>query len=405
MVAADLTIVTPWYPTPEHPFGGAFVASQVAALTDAGYQVDVIHTQERDLLGAKPRFGPLRPRWRAWLERNGANWGPTSDPFGGGARLVRIPVPRRSGVPVAELARLHRDATATAVRCLGGWGRLVHAHVGALSGFAVAGLAPTRTPVVITEHYSRIQRILRRPVGRAVYAQSLLRADVFITVGESLRRDILGRMPWADHMEVLPNVVALPGVVPRETPPESLRRWICVGALIERKRPELVMKAFEVFGRAHPDATLTFVGSGELADGLVRKATDLAIGDRVEFLGGLPPEDAIRVIRDSDLLVHLSSRETFGVVVAEALGCGTPVIATRSGGPEEILDSELEPIAGMILDVDIDAEMVAHSASQLQDRLATLQPALAAAECSRRYSPASIAERLVDVYTRVGWKP
>lgn len=403
MAAPDLTVVTPWYPTPEHPFGGVFVASQVAALTTAGYSVDVIHAHERALTRSTPAFGPLRPRWRAWLESHKDLWQAGADPYGGAARLVRVPVPTRSGAPIPEQARLHRDATETAARCLGGWGRLIHAHVGFLSGFAVAGLAPARTPVVVTEHYSRIQRILRRPAGRAIYSQSLLRADVFITVGQSLLRDIKDRMPWAENLEVLPNVVALPGIVPKGSPPESLRRWVCVGALIPRKRPDLVLDSFAIFHRGNPGATLSFVGSGELRDSLIRQAESLAISDRVEFLGGLPPDRAVRVIRDRDLLVHLSSRETFGVVVAEAVGCGTPVIATRSGGPEEILDSELEPISGMILDVDVDAETVAQSALQLQARLAGLKPAEAAAECYRRYSAPSIASRLVETYRRTGW--
>lgn len=405
MPTADLTVVTPWYPTPGQPFAGAFVASQVAALTAAGYSVDVIHTLEHALTRSRPAFGSLRPRWRAWLSRNAARWGPVEDPYGGGTRLVRVPVPIRSGVPIPEQARLHRDATEVAIRQLGGWGRLIHAHVGYLSGFAVAGLAPARTPVVVTEHYSRIQRILRRPPGRAVYAQALLRADAFLTVGRSLLEDIKDRMPWADNLEVLPNVVTLSGISPRSAPPESLTRWICVGALIERKRPALVLDAFATFRKSNPEAELVFVGSGELRDALARQADSLGLASRVEFAGALPPDRAVAEIRKSDLLVHLSSRETFGVVVAEAVGCGTPVIATRSGGPEEILDDELEPIAGMVLDVDVDAETAARSAVQLQARLAGLKPAEAVAECVRRYSPESIASRLTDVYARLGWQP
>jgi glycosyltransferase involved in cell wall biosynthesis len=53
--------------------------------------------------------------------------------------------------------------------------------------------------------------------------------------------------------------------------------------------------------------------------------------------------------------VLTSERETFGVVLIEALAAGLPVIATRAGGPEEIVTSEV----GGIVDGDDQAQLVA----------------------------------------------
>jgi glycosyltransferase involved in cell wall biosynthesis len=57
----------------------------------------------------------------------------------------------------------------------------------------------------------------------------------------------------------------------------------------------------------------------------------------VRFLGIQPPDKVAEVMRRSTLLVLPSRRETLGAVLIEALACGTPVVATRCGGPEDVV--------------------------------------------------------------------
>jgi glycosyltransferase involved in cell wall biosynthesis len=52
------------------------------------------------------------------------------------------------------------------------------------------------------------------------------------------------------------------------------------------------------------------------------------------FYGNLPHDRAMQMLAGMDFLIHPSSFETFGVVLAEAMAVGLPVIATRCGGPE-----------------------------------------------------------------------
>lgn len=46
------------------------------------------------------------------------------------------------------------------------------------------------------------------------------------------------------------------------------------------------------------------------------------------------------IVRIADFFVHASSSESFGVVILEALASGVPVIATRSGGPEDFVTED-----------------------------------------------------------------
>ena len=60
----------------------------------------------------------------------------------------------------------------------------------------------------------------------------------------------------------------------------------------------------------------------------------------VIFHGTKAKQEVVECMRQCDFLVSPSLFETFGVVIIETLACGKPVIATRSGGPEEILNKE-----------------------------------------------------------------
>jgi glycosyltransferase involved in cell wall biosynthesis len=64
---------------------------------------------------------------------------------------------------------------------------------------------------------------------------------------------------------------------------------------------------------------------------------ELDIGDRVVFTG--EKKDISSWINALDLLIHPSRRESFGRVIVEALAREIPVVATRSGGSEEILEA------------------------------------------------------------------
>ncbi|MDX6622086.1 MAG: hypothetical protein QOE75_18 [Solirubrobacterales bacterium] len=71
------------------------------------------------------------------------------------------------------------------------------------------------------------------------------------------------------------------------------------------------------------------------ADGLHRLAAELGVADRVRFLG--ERGDVPQVLAAADLLLLPSWREAFGRIAIEAMAMGTPVVATDSGGPAEIV--------------------------------------------------------------------
>jgi glycosyltransferase involved in cell wall biosynthesis len=88
------------------------------------------------------------------------------------------------------------------------------------------------------------------------------------------------------------------------------------------------------------DFHLTFVDrpGAEMAPRMVR---ELSLGDRVTFTGRLPVVELVRTHNEASLFVSPSLYEGFGLPAAEAMACGTPVVATTAGAfPEVIADGE-----------------------------------------------------------------
>jgi glycosyltransferase involved in cell wall biosynthesis len=111
-------------------------------------------------------------------------------------------------------------------------------------------------------------------------------------------------------------------------------RWIAVGRLHDQKDYGTLLSAL----RSVPDAQIDIAGQGPLLASLIELARKLGVNDRVNFLGlskNLP-----ELLPKYDGFVLSSAWEGFGLVVAEAMACGLPVVATRSGGPEEIIGED-----------------------------------------------------------------
>lgn len=108
-----------------------------------------------------------------------------------------------------------------------------------------------------------------------------------------------------------------------------------VGRLVRIKQFSVLLQAFEKV-RQDIDARLVLIGRGPRREALMKQAYELGVQSHVEFLGFV--SNPFKYMKRADLLAHTSRYEGFGLVVVEALACGTPVVATECpGGPSDIL--------------------------------------------------------------------
>lgn len=111
--------------------------------------------------------------------------------------------------------------------------------------------------------------------------------------------------------------------------------FLAVGRLFEAKDYPNLLTAFAKISDQLPTSILWIVGDGPLRAELEGMSRDFGLGQRVRFLG--VRHDIPALLSAADVFVLSSAWEGFGLVVAEAMACELPVVATDCGGVNELL--------------------------------------------------------------------
>ncbi|MDN3240408.1 glycosyltransferase [Glycomyces tritici] len=356
-----VTVVTPWYPDAQRPYRGSFVQAMVEAVAPGLDSVDVYHLDGWAVTPEPGKLARVRDLQHRLLPRALA-----PAPAVAGATLYRLPVVIERSRDHALHARRHAEWLRVALDGEPIESDLIHAHVPMYGGYAALENARPGARVYLTEHSSFLADVLAQQDARALYDEILDRCAGIFVVGEPLHR-LIGEV-FPHHTGKLAYIAnPIDFTAQRPGPPTALRRWLSVAGLIERKRIDHLLRAFADCQAEDPDLTLTLAGEGELRRGLLALSAELGLEDAVEFIGAVEPGDVPGLMADHDLLVHTSRHETFGVVVVEALAAGTPVLVTRSGGSDQVLEG-IEDDAGQLVDVVDDPRAFADAYRSLRDR-------------------------------------
>lgn len=267
---------------------------------------------------------------------------------------------------------------------------VIHAHWWIPAGLA----APPDVPMVLTCHGSDVRLLERKPLTRWFARPTFRRARVVTTVSRALAA-ALGRCVKAD--------VADDAVQPM--PVANVERpWsvggggiVVLGRLTEQKRVHLALDAYAEMRRRGERRPLTIAGDGAARAALKVQAGGLALGDTVRFLGEVAPAAVPELLGRADLVLIPSIAEGFGLVAAEALMQGVPVVACEDGGG--LLD--VVPASGAGRVVAPLADAIADAArSLLQDPAVPDAARRAGEQWRERLSPEFVADRCLAWYRR-----
>lgn len=178
--------------------------------------------------------------------------------------------------------------------------------------------------------------VVRRLLGRQLHDLHIANSRA---QGAFLRR--FAHVP-PRRLLVIPNGVDCghftPGPPPRPPLLDPARRWIlCVSQARAEKRVDLILRSMaRIAAQAEfADVSLAYVGAGDELARWRELAASLGIADRVCFAGH--QDNTLPWYRSASIMVHAAERESFGLVIAEAMACALPVVAMAAAGPAEIV--------------------------------------------------------------------
>jgi glycosyltransferase involved in cell wall biosynthesis len=323
-----ILLVSQMYPGPGDPDLGVFVAQLETALRERGHELERAVLDSRS--GGKRRYATLA------------------------ARTLRT-------------ARRFRPD-------------VVYAHFLVPAGLTAA--LASRAPLVVTAHGRDVRNVGSIRGIAPLTRWTIARAAAVIAVSHYLRRELEAKVPEArGKTEVIDSGVDLERFNVEPAPPPDGPRFVCIGALTERKNVVRLADAFEGL----QEGMLTFVGDGPLRARLEGRRN-------VELEGSVPHDEVPARIAAAHVVCQPSLIEPFGQAVLEAMACGRSVVATRVGGPPEFVPAG----AGVLVD-PLDADALADA---LRAAAALPCPNPAARSTAERHDVREQARRVEQVLER-----
>lgn len=263
-------------------------------------------------------------------------------------------------------------------------------------------------PCFATAHHSDQMGFRYDQRMRPYATQAAAGAQRIFCISEFVRRGVLELYPGVDPEKVLvlENGYNQRVFVPQQVSRAELLRALGVqddaalpivsfsGKISRTKGVDILLRANALLQRERK-ALLIIAGAGHLGEEFSpEEEADFHL-ENVHLVGHHPQPTLAQLHNVSTVSVIPSRTEGFGIAALEAMGCGAPLVATRSGGPESFAVGEIVPVedpaalAQAILKI---LSLEPKAAQELRQ---------AALEKARRYSWERVVERRLDCYHQV----
>ncbi|RIQ20559.1 glycosyltransferase family 4 protein [Jiangella rhizosphaerae] len=271
---------------------------------------------------------------------------------------------------------------------------VVHVHEPASLSLGLIATWWAEVPIVATSH-SAMRRSRAMSAAQGILKSAFEKFTAHIAVSEEARRTVV------EHLGV--NAVLIPNglyvdrfaVPPRPEWRSDEGTLSFLGRLDEpRKGLQVLLKAWPAIHDAFPKARLLVAGRGEIDD--IRRGIDPRHRDAVEFLGGVSDDDKAAMLASSDIYVapHIGG-ESFGIVLAEAMAAGAPVLASDLEAFQVVLDGGR---LGALVPVGDASALAAEAIALLGDPARRARYRAAASLGVRRYDWGRVADEVLAVY-------
>jgi glycosyltransferase involved in cell wall biosynthesis len=277
---------------------------------------------------------------------------------------------------------------------------LVHAHVLTRMGLIAWKVCRShRIPLVISEHWSRYfpqNNSYHGWLRRWGTSRVVGKASLVIAVSEPLKSAMQQCQLINQNFQIIPNVVDTLTFKPIPVFSEHPIKTIVHISCFEDKSKNIsgFLEAIKELSMKRSDFQCLLVGAGPDWDSLKSYAGSLGIIDKFAFFTGLKTGvDLVKIIQEADFTVVSSHYETFGTVVIESLSCGIPVVATRVGIAQAVINEK----NGMLVPPG-DKEAMIFALYAMIERCRDYDKMEIHADVSDKFSKETIGRQLADLY-------
>ena len=278
---------------------------------------------------------------------------------------------------------------------------IIHAHFSYPAGYIAYELSKKlKIPYIITEHMGPFPFDELKENGEVICEMDLAlkHSSTTIAVSPSLGKAI--KNYGYDNLLYIPNLVDDNKFYPRK-PSEVFKHdnevhvlTICM--MVHLKGVDLLIEAIAKLDHGKRKYTFTIAGDGPLLKKYKEMAVKRNMDKYINWLGEVDREDVANHFRECDFFVLPSRHETFGIVYAEAIASGKPIIATRCGGPECIANE----VNGLLINVD-DVVALAEAIDDMSGNLAQYKSDEIRDDFMNRFSSRAVVDKIQNVYQRV----
>jgi glycosyltransferase involved in cell wall biosynthesis len=160
-----------------------------------------------------------------------------------------------------------------------------------------------------------------------------------------------------------------------------------------QKGLDILVQAAAKLLAQRPDLTLRVAGRGRDSARVDEAARELGIRDRVELLGPVSDGDRMQLFAGAKLLLMPSRFEGFGMVAAEAMAAGVPIVAAAAGSLPEVI---APPLGGVLVQPGDPAALARAAADLLDDPAARTALSKSARVAAARFRWSTIAEQHLE---------
>lgn len=277
---------------------------------------------------------------------------------------------------------------------------LIHSHILTRAGIIGHWLSKQyRVPHIISEHWSRYFKenltytgFIRRWITRYI----VKRASALIAVSEKLKEAMQQQHLTHPFFFVVPNIVDLNQFFSPVEKEQPVRIKILHVSCFEDKSKNIsgLLRVMRLLSEKRSDFSCYLVGDGPDFQSLKEYAKNLGLLNTVVFFEGIKEgHELVQAYQDSSFVVVSSRYETFGMVIAESLACGIPVVSTPVGIAGEIVTQANGILTPSFLD-----EALAASVNQMLDHYQLFDRQVIRNSISHHFSPETVSRQIEEIY-------